>query len=523
MTVWTRLYDRLDDGLNPILVKELRQAVKSRVVIGILFVFLVFQLMIVTIGITTASDQSLWSGGKRVFLSQQIVLYFTILTALPAYCGARMLSERTDPGGDYMFLNSLNPASIVIGKLFASLAIGFLVFSVCAPFMTLAYLLRGIDLVTIFSVLGLDLVLMMLAMQFALFASALPGGLVLKRLVSGAGFIGLLSFSVSTNRGIWFMVESGTDNWWWIVPTLIPLIAFFGYLFVYNIVLVGTAASNGMILVRLYLVTVILLIWSMLAAALKFWPTGPAARFLPPPEFLPNLFAYPLVFFLGLQLLVATCERDRIGARIAKTVPRWPFLRPLAFLFYSGSAGGILYAVLVIAMTFGLAIALGTFPVSGRPYNPRNLNPLLIFVLYVYLYSLLGYLFRVGLFSRLIKPEQTWILTAVFLGVLSTAPNIFLYLLSSGHVNEANARIWNAANPFYYFFSPALFSDSNASNQTDILYILIVIGLGLSVFTVPLIFRQYAKFLPLSQTASSEAPEQIKHGTLKKTASQGIS
>ena len=40
------LIDRIDDWINPIVVKELRQAVKSRLVTGVLLLFLSVQLVI---------------------------------------------------------------------------------------------------------------------------------------------------------------------------------------------------------------------------------------------------------------------------------------------------------------------------------------------------------------------------------------------------------------------------------------------------------------------------------------------
>ncbi len=45
----TGIIDRLDDWINPIVVKELRQAVKSRLVTVVLLLFLGVQLLIVTV------------------------------------------------------------------------------------------------------------------------------------------------------------------------------------------------------------------------------------------------------------------------------------------------------------------------------------------------------------------------------------------------------------------------------------------------------------------------------------------
>ena len=41
-----------------------------------------------------------------------------------------------------------------------------------------------------------------------------------------------------------------------------------------------------------------------------------------------------------IQLLISINERDSWGPRVARAIPRSQLLRPLAFLFYSGAAGG---------------------------------------------------------------------------------------------------------------------------------------------------------------------------------------
>lgn len=246
MTMIATWIDRIDDSLNPILVKELRQTVKNRVAIGILTAFLLLQLLMLILGVTTGADsRSEWSGGRRVFLAQQMILLFTVLTALPIHAGTRLLGERTDPGSNSMFMTTVRPSTIILGKLLAGLTLGMLVFSVCAPFMTLAFLLRGIDLVTVFVVLGLDLLLMLLAMQFALFVALMPGGLAIKRLFAGVGFFGLFIFTYMLMVFFGFGVATGPGNWFGYLLITIPALGFFGYFFFYSVALVSPATSNA--------------------------------------------------------------------------------------------------------------------------------------------------------------------------------------------------------------------------------------------------------------------------------------
>src|SRR5688572_32707088 len=95
------IIDRLDDKLNPIVVKELRQAVKSRMVVGILVLFLGLQLFLLGFfllirevrGETSTID---WSAGYDVFRIQQGILLVTIMILVPAYACIRLANERTD-------------------------------------------------------------------------------------------------------------------------------------------------------------------------------------------------------------------------------------------------------------------------------------------------------------------------------------------------------------------------------------------------------------------------------------------
>lgn len=498
------LFDRWDDRLNPILVKELRQSVKNRVVIGILSFFLLFQLLMLVIGISNGvSDQGLWSGGRRIFLTQQMLLVFTIITALPAYSGARMLAERTDPGGDLMFLTSLKPSSIIMGKLLASLTIGFLVFSVCAPFMTLAYLLRGIDLLTIFVILGFDLVLMVLTTQFSLFVALLPGGLAIKRLAGGAGFFGLLFFGYMVMWVLSMPVERGANELFLIFPILIPVFAFFGYFYCYSIALVSPPSSNAMFSVRIYLTIAVFCIWLIFAGIALYLPAF-LGRALPPPEFLPNIFAYPIGIFLCLQLVISTCERDHWGPRITRSIPSFFPLRMLAFLFYSGSVGGIIHTVFLILMTFGLALSFGVFITPSRPFDPNSLNPLAIMVLYTYCFSITGGVFRHYFLSKKIKPENTWVITAILVGLFSAVPNILAYIILGDRASSQEYAWWNLPNPFYYFFSRNwMYTSGRYGNEEAVFAFLGLWTALITLAAVPLAFEQFRRFTSTGSVATT--------------------
>ena len=57
------------------------------------------------------------------------------------------------------------------------------------------------------------------------------------------------------------------------------------------------------------------------------------------------------IFLHAIGLFIAVSERERLGSRVRRTIPRRRLLRPLAFLFYSGAAGGVVWSTLIITLT----------------------------------------------------------------------------------------------------------------------------------------------------------------------------
>src|SRR6478672_1055630 len=213
------LIDRFDDWINPIVVKELRQAVKSRVVIVLLLVFLALQLFIVGMALLfrqarTFDGDADWTAGRDVFVWIQGVLAFTLILLVPAYACIRLAAERSDQNVDLLFISTLKPHSIVAGKFFAAFMLGVLIFSCCAPFMTFMYLLRGLDIPTILFILAIDLLGLLFATMTTMLLASITGGLVVKVIVIFLGYaFYLIPLTVYTIAGCTAIVELAAIDW----------------------------------------------------------------------------------------------------------------------------------------------------------------------------------------------------------------------------------------------------------------------------------------------------------------------
>lgn len=450
------IIDWLDDKINPIVVKELRQAVKSRMVVGILGLFLGLQLLILSFSLMAREVRgdaaSLdWNAGLSVFQIQQSILLWTIMILVPAYTAIRLAAERSDHNVDLMYISTLRPSSIIWGKYFSALVLGLLIFSACAPFMTFCYLLRGIDIPTILTILGIDLLCMLFGISAALFLASIPGGRIAKFSVTFVGFVGLCllcgTMNTMTVTLLWERGEFEFIFETWYVPAVIVtgILGFLGLLFFYCVAMSSSASSNRIMPLRIYLFVAWVLVFGALVLVSHKLPGG----FSPLPLVLALILLTP---FLGVQLWISICERDRWATRVARTIPRLLPLRMLAFLFYTGAAGGLALTTLLYILTLSVTawhfdVFVGAGPVWEAADGILRIETAL--ALYVYCYALSALLVRNHLLADQVKQAWTWIIGAVLLGLGSAIPSFAAYIIFYDQFRHPEPGWWVMPNPFW--------------------------------------------------------------------------
>jgi hypothetical protein len=151
-----RRWDRIDawmarasEYLNPILVKETRQALKSRQ-------FLVMFALLLLCGWVWSLFVLAWApgiyygaGGMDIFMGYFFILCFPLIVVVPFSAYRSLASEWEDGTYDLMSISTLNARQIVTGKLGSAVLQMIVYLSAIAPCLAFTYLLRGIDVVTI--------------------------------------------------------------------------------------------------------------------------------------------------------------------------------------------------------------------------------------------------------------------------------------------------------------------------------------------------------------------------------------
>lgn len=143
-----RFGERLGDWINPIVVKELRQHLRTRT-FWVFFSLMLLACLGISLVASVAADESDKTG---------LVTFFAFYTALsgvqhfviPYTAYRSMAREQEDETWVLLSLTGLGPRRILAGKLLSFMLQGLLYASAAAPFLLFSYFLNGIDLPTIF-------------------------------------------------------------------------------------------------------------------------------------------------------------------------------------------------------------------------------------------------------------------------------------------------------------------------------------------------------------------------------------
>jgi len=508
--------DRLDDWINPIVIKELRQAVKSRLVTAMLLLFLGVQIFIVALYLASQATQinnDPMSGraGTEVFLVLQAILLCTCMVLIPAYTAVRMSMERSDTNVDLLFISTLRPTSIIAGKFFSALVLVMLVFSCCAPFMTFAYLLRGIDIPTILFVLGQDLLAVLLSTQLGLFLASISAPRAFKWFLFLGAFVVLCYLFAGQVALTSWLIHSGISTVpesreSWAITGVITLAILLntGLLFCWSVALISPPSANRALLGRLFLFgTWLILGAACLGMSAYGWRMGGHHGPV-------GVWTGCSVVCFCIQLLVSINERDSWGPRVARAIPRSRLLRPLAFLFYSGAAGGVLLSVIGVALTlligWGWRDTFPTFEFAKQSDEIRETFAAL--ALYTFCYGMSGVLLRAYLLPNKIRLEFTWVLVLLLVGLGSSLPWIVAFILYSGHLGRWPEPWWLLTNPFggIYEIATSRWYSSSQRDFTQLCFLFLAIWAALLVLlSVDWVGKQLARFHPPARRVKSKA------------------
>ncbi|MEW5743377.1 MAG: ABC transporter permease [Myxococcota bacterium] len=150
-----RAAEQVADRLNPIVVKEVRQGLRTRVFWIFFAVMLVANLMISLVAWAAADEGSL-RAGQATFIGYFVCLACVQFFVIPYSAYRSMSREGEEETWVLLTLTGLGPRRILAGKVSSFVLQGTLYASAAAPFLLFSYYLNGIDLPTIIASLAVS-------------------------------------------------------------------------------------------------------------------------------------------------------------------------------------------------------------------------------------------------------------------------------------------------------------------------------------------------------------------------------
>jgi ABC-type transport system involved in multi-copper enzyme maturation permease subunit len=432
----SRLLVRLGDRLNPLVVKEVRQGLRSRVFWVSFGLMLLACLFISMVAYASAQNSGYSTQGRDVFFSFFVCLGLVHFFIIPYSAYRSLAREREDETWVLLILTGLGPRRILRGKVASFLVQAGLYASAVGPFLLFSYYLNGIDLPTILVILGLGaswlVFLTVVAVCAATLADARLGRafahLVLLALLGVALMYGLTSAFVLGDQGYRFIMrEKGL---------LTFACSFLWAMLTYGWLLFETAAARLALPTenysrgpRLALVLQTLLSGVLLVA---LWLGQDLSTELAAVASILGCLHLTLTGVFVASDLDGQARALRLGTR------RWTLLRP-------GAVRGFRLVVLLLLLWTGLCIAL--FGLSRTHTDSASAHFLQVLVAPAYALLFLSLPLLVGRLprsDRLAAPAMVRVLFFSLLGLAGALPPLVSVLFDQ----PVDSALFNLLNPF---------------------------------------------------------------------------
>jgi len=337
---------------NPILVKEVRQALRGR---SFRWTFIA-TLTIAVLGVLTnlADFNHLREDAHGYFMTVHFCLVAALVGMVPFGAFQSMGSEWEESTADLLVLSALRPRRIVAGKLQGALVQAVLFFAAFSPFLVVAYLFPGIDLAAALIYLGVILIASLCASLAALALSTL----------SKQRFVRVVLMIVLGGQSAWLIPMlmvlgdevlrhpqqfTSDDEILSVYATIgVALLILAGYVFTLACNMLAHPEENRSTNTRV-LTTVSALLVAAYALLFTRWMSLPT-------EVISVMALAGLAGLSAIGLLLVS-EQRALGRRVTLSVPKSPLGALATAPWFPGGGRGVAFHTLHVVLVLAVALS----------------------------------------------------------------------------------------------------------------------------------------------------------------------
>jgi hypothetical protein len=434
----------LEERLNPVLVKEVRQALRGKQFKSTFAFTLVVSLVAAITIVVNNAEGAAWHPIGPAFLTGLFsCLAIAVVGFVPLAAFNAMGAEFEENTYDMLVLSHMRPRHIMLGKLLAAGVQALLYFSVFGFFVVFAFLLGGVDLTLVAVSLPLLAAISLALSSLALGLSTLSPKRSVRVVLMVALSAALVASAFSVIGLQIAMMEESVDLGTPEAKTAISVIFLASLTIGSLFFVIGTARlaheeenrSTGLRLLGFVLVLVSLG-WSV-------WFHSFIGR-------LQVFLVFPILAAFGASALgiFFVSEREGLGRRVATTLPKSKLLRLLILPWLPGGGRGTIWLLGVHALILGFTswMVAGSALGSFMGMTPDGvLRALLATMSYSVVYLLLPAALFTNRTRRLQRSTLVRIVIPAFVLLGFLLPTVLGFILGEGDLAGGQ----HYGNPFW--------------------------------------------------------------------------
>ena len=353
------LIDQISDFCSSILVKETRQAIKSRQFFSTFMLLLALVIVWTFFALSPARDSyDVDSLGAFMLCGFLYILGIPLVLIIP-YTTFRSLAEEYENGTiEMVLITTMKPWQIIAGKLGSAMLQVLIYLSVLAPCISFCYLLRGVDITQIWYSIGGGFVVTFGLCCLAIALASAADNSRIVQVLSVLLIIGLLLCAgawCGLATGICFEPVPASQRGLINLGISGPILAWIScavILFFAASAKIAFASSNRSTMIRVGVAAqVIIFAGYILACAVTF-------GFHKYTFMLASVFAMQYLLLVGTMMVA--CHAG-MSPRVRRSLPTSFIKRSLFSLFMPGPGRAFLFT---IGLAFGLSVVLAMFAVG---------------------------------------------------------------------------------------------------------------------------------------------------------------